>query len=84
MMTAIFQQPIIQAPVFGEDGHHPVIELTTGWLLGTIHYFDGREHTLLSGFRHYPSTYKVISLLVLLDRMLMEVGRSPKIPSMGL
>ena len=67
-MAAILQQPVIQALVFGEDGCHPVIELTTGWLLGTIRCFDGREHTPSSGFGRYPSTYEVISLFVLFDR----------------
>ena len=82
-MAAIFQQPIICAPVFSKDSCHPIIELTTGWLLGTICHWDGREHTPSLGFGHYPSTYEVISLFVLLDRMLIEIDRLPKIPSMG-
>ena len=71
-MAAIFQQLIICAPVFSEDDHHLIIELTTGWLLGTIHCWDGREHTPSSGFGHYLLTYKVLSVVVVLDRTLME------------
>ena len=63
-MTAIFQQPIIRAPVFAEDDCCPIIKSTTSWLLGTIHWWDGRVHTLLSGFGHYPTTYRVIPLFV--------------------
>ena len=63
-MAANLQQPIIYPPVFAEDDRHPVIQLTTGWLLGTICRWDGRVHTPLSGFGHYPSTYKVIPLFV--------------------
>ena len=82
-MAANLQQPIIQAPVFSKDGHHPIVEFTTGWLLGTIRCWAGREHTPLSGFRHYPLTYEVISLFVPLDGTLMEIDRLPKTPSMG-
>ena len=64
-MTVIFQQPIICPPGCTADGRCPVIKLTTGWLLG-------REHTPSLGFGHYPSTYKVFSVFVLLDRTLME------------
>ena len=63
-MTANIQHPIIYPPVFGEDGHRPVIQLTTGWFLGTIRQWDNREHTLLSGWGHYPLTYEVIPLFV--------------------
>ena len=66
------QQPIVHPPVFAENGHCPVVEFTMGWLLGTIHHWDGREHTLSSGFGHYPLTYKVLSVFVLLDRTLTE------------
>ena len=59
-----------------------MIELTTGWLMGTIHCFDGREHTLSSGFGHHLLTYEVISLFVPFDGMLTD--RLPKIPFMGL
>ena len=63
-MTAIFQQPIIHAPVFAKNDCHPVIEITTGWLLGNICQWDGRVHTMLLGFGHYLSTYEVIPLFV--------------------
>ena len=63
-MAAILQQPIIHPPVFAEDDCHPVIQLTTGWLLGTIRRWDGRVHTPSSGFGHYPSTYEVIPLFI--------------------
>ena len=68
-MATNLQQPIIYPPVFAEDGHHPVIQLTMGWLLGTIHCWDGREHTPSLGYGHYPSTHKVISLFVVLLSM---------------
>ena len=63
-MTVIFQQPIIRAPVFTEDDRRPVIEITTSWLLGNIHRWDGRVHTPMLGFEHYLSTYEVIPLFV--------------------
>ena len=66
------QQHIVHPPVFTEDGHHPVVEFTTGWLLGTICHWDGREHTLFLGFGYYLLTYEVLSIVVLLDRTLME------------
>ena len=81
-MAANLQQPIVHPPVFAEDGRCLVIEFTTGWLLGTICHWDGREYTLLLGFGHYPLNYEVLSIFVL-DRTLMEGNRSPKIPSMG-
>ena len=40
--------------------------------MGTITCWDGREHTPLLGFGHYPLTYEVLSIVVLLDRTLME------------
>ena len=71
-MATNLQQPIIHPPVFAEDGHCLVIQLTMGWLLSMIHHWDGREHTSLLGFGHYPLTYEVLSVFILLDRMLME------------
>ena len=61
---ANMQHPIIRLLVFGEDSHCPIIQLTTGWLLGNICQWDNREHTLMSGFGHYPSTFEVIPLFV--------------------
>ena len=58
------QHPIICPLVFGEEIQQPIIQLTTGWLLGDIKCFDKRVHTPLSGFRHYPMTYEVVSLFV--------------------
>ena len=63
-MTANLQHPIIRPPVFGEDSRCLIIQLTTGWLLGTLHRWDNREHTLMLGFGHYPSMFKVIPLFV--------------------
>ena len=63
-MAIIFQQPIICPLIFSKDNCHPVIQFTTGWLLGTIHQWDGRVHTLSLGFGHYPLTYEVIPLFV--------------------
>ena len=83
-MAAILQQPIICPLVFGNNDHHPVIQLTTGWLLGTIRHWDRRVHTPSLGFGHYLSTYEVISLFVLLDRMLREIYRLPKTLSTAL
>ena len=37
-----------------------MIEVTTGWFLGTIAWWDGREHTLSLGFGHYLSTFEVL------------------------
>ena len=71
-MTAIFQQPIIRPPAHTVNGCCPVIEFTTGWFLGTVAHWDGREHMPSSGFGHYPSTFDVLSVIVLLDRTLME------------
>ena len=71
-MAANLQQLIICPPVFTEDGHHLVIQLTTGWLLGTICCWDGREHTPSLGFSHYPLTHEVFFILVLLGRTLMK------------
>ena len=70
-MAANLQQPIICPLVHNTEGHHPIIEFTTRWLLGTIACWDGREHTPSSGFGHYSSTYEVLSIIVL-DRTLME------------
>ena len=72
IMTAIFQQPIICPLACIAAGHHLVIKFTTGWLLGTIACWDGREHTPSLGFGHYPSTYEVLSVFILLDRTLIE------------
>ena len=55
-----------------DDSHCPIVEITMGWLFGTICHWDGREHTLSSGFGHYPLTYEMLSVFILLDRMLME------------
>ena len=63
-MTANIQHPIIRPPVFGEDGRCPIIQLTTGWLLGNIRRWDNMEHTPSSGFEHYPSTFEVIPLFI--------------------
>ena len=71
-MTAIFQQPIIHPLACTVDGHCLVIEFTMGLFLGTIAHWDGREHTLSSGFGHYPLTFKVLSVIVLFDRTLTE------------
>ena len=43
---------------------HPIIKLTTGWLLREIQHFDNREHTLLLGYGSYLLTYEVVSLFV--------------------
>ena len=61
---ANMQHPIIRPPVFGEHSHHPIIQLTTGWLLGDIQHWDNREHTPSLGYGHYPSTFKVIPLFI--------------------
>ena len=61
---ANMQHPIIRPLVFREHGCQPIIQLTMGWLLGNISCWDNREHTLLSGFGHYLSTFKVISLFI--------------------
>ena len=61
---ANMQHPIIRPPVFSEEIWQPIIELTTGWLLGQIKHFNKRVHTPLSGWGHYPTTYKVDSLFV--------------------
>ena len=61
---ANIQHPIIHPPVFGEHGCRPIIQLTTGWLLGEIQRFDKREHTPLSGWGHYPLTHEVVSLFI--------------------
>ena len=74
-MATILQQPIICPLVFAEDDHRPVIQLTTGWLLGTICRWDRRVHTQSLGFGHYPSTFEVISLFVPVDGTLMEIDR---------
>ena len=58
------QHPIIRPLVFREHGCRPIIQLTTGWLLGQIQHWDNREHTPSSGYGHYPSTFEVISLFV--------------------
>ena len=76
-MAANLQQPIVHPPIFAEDGCHPVVEFTTGWLLGTICCWDGREHTLSLGFGHYLSTYEVFSVFILLDRTLTEAIDHP-------
>ena len=47
-----------------DNGHCLIIQLTTGWLLGKIQRFNKREHTPLSGWGHYPTTHKVVSLFV--------------------
>ena len=83
-MTIIFQQPIIRAPVFTEDDRRPVIKITTSWLLGNIHQWDGRVHTPMLGFGHYPLTYEVIPLFVSFWwKHWQRIDRSPGIPSMG-
>ena len=61
---ANMQHPIIRPLVFGEHGCFPIIQLTTGWLLGDIQCFNNREHTPSSSYGHYPSTFEVISLFV--------------------
>ena len=61
---ANMQHPIIHPPVFREHGHRPIIQLTTGWLLGEIQRFDKREHTPWSGWGHYLTTHKVVSLFI--------------------
>ena len=57
---ANIQHPIIRPPVFGEEIHQPIIQLTTGWLLREIQHFNKRVHTPSSGWGHYLLTYKVI------------------------
>ena len=64
-MASNLQQPIIHPPVFAKDGHHPIVEFTMAWLLGTICCWDGREYTPSLGFGHYLSTYKVLSIFIL-------------------
>ena len=81
---ANMQHPIIRPPVFREHSCQPIIQLTTAWLLGNIQHWDNREHTLLSGYGHYPSTFEVFPSLFLLVETLTENDRLPKIPSMGL
>ena len=71
-MTSFLQPPIVCPPACNTKGHHLIIEFTTGWLLSTIACWDGREHSLLLGFGHYPSTYEVLSIIILLDRTLAE------------
>ena len=71
-MTTIFQQPIICPLTCTANGHHLVIEFTTGWFLGTVACWDGREHMPSSGFGHYPLMYEVLSVFVLFDRTLTE------------
>ena len=61
---ANMQHPIIRPLVFGEEIRQPIIQLTTGWLLGDIKCFDKRVHTPSSGYGHYPTTYEVVSLFV--------------------
>ena len=82
---ANMQHPIIRPLVFREHGHHPIIQLTTGWLLSDIQWWDNREHTPLSGYGHYPSTFEVISLFVPIWKNAERdcLFRSPKTPSMG-
>ena len=73
-MAANLQQPIVCPPAHNSEGCHLIIEFTTGWLLGTITCWDGREHTPSLGFGHYLSTCEVLSVFVLpFDRTL--VGR---------
>ena len=62
---ANMQHPIIHPLVFREHGHRPIIQLTTGWLLGKIQHFDKREHTLSSGWGHYLMTHEVVSSFML-------------------
>ena len=64
LFMANLQHPIICPPVFREEIQQPIIQLTTGWLLGDIKCFDKRVHTPSLGYRHYPMTYEVISLFV--------------------
>ena len=71
-MAANLQQPIVRPLVLNGEGCHPIVEITTGWLLGTIQHWDGREHTPSSGFGYYPLTYEVLSIIVLLDKTLTE------------
>ena len=61
---ANMQHPIIKPLVFGKQIQQPIIQLTTGWLLGSIQYFDKRVNTPLSGYGHYPMTYEVVSLFI--------------------
>ena len=82
-MATNLQQPIVHPLGLVDNGWCLIIKITTSWLLGTIHHWDGREHTPSSGFGHYLSTYDVISLFVLLNRTLMEIDRLPKILSTG-
>ena len=49
-----------------------IVKITTGWLLSTITHWDNREHTPSLGFGHYLLTYEVLSIVILLDRTLME------------
>ena len=71
-MATHLQLPIVCPPACNAKGCCPVIELMTGWLLGTITCWDGREHTLSSGLGHHLSTYEVFSVVILLDRTLTE------------
>ena len=71
-MATNLQPPIIHPLVANGKGYCLIIEITTGWLLGTITHWDGREHTPLPGFSHYLLTYEVLSIFILLDRTLME------------
>ena len=73
-MATHLQKPIVHPPTCNSEGRWPIIEFTTGWILSTITCWDGREHTPSpsSGFGHYPLTYEVLSVIVLLDRTLME------------
>ena len=72
---ANIQHPIIRPPVFREHGCHPIIQLTTGWLLGEIQRWDNREHTPSLGWGHYPLTYEVFPSSFLLIETLMENDR---------
>ena len=58
------QHPIIRPPVFGEQIWQPIIQLTTGWLLGDIQHFNKRVYTPSSDYGHYPTTHDVISLFI--------------------
>ena len=64
LLMANMQHPIIRPPVFGEHGCCPIIQLTTGWLLGDIQHFDNREHTPSLGWGHHLLTYEVVSLFI--------------------
>ena len=61
---ANMQHPIIRPLGFGEHVRQPIIQLTTGWLLGDIQRFDKRVHTPSSSYGHYLMTYEVVSLFV--------------------